>query len=1313
MGSRRAGGAAAGGGAGRGVDLVAAAAALRWARPDLTAALADHVVEEASATGEQERWLAAAGWAVHGRAATGDGREIACDVVAGLGQWDDSALAHPAARRLRVELAMVAAGAGEVEAARRLAAPVAAADDGELLADLLCVHARCAVEDAPEDVAEAIGAAGAAWAAVEGPAGELGGASVALINAVVERRAGRPAAAADRAAEGLARLERGRAASGTPSSHLGAALAAEWISALLDAGRVAEARDGCDALLPRLAERARPTRQLALLRLTVARVVAAQEEAADSTELLAQAAEDAAGSDVPDLETVCRTALGALHEKAERLDTALETLQTAVAAERRDRARSRRFAAALAELPSSTVAERAPTATQAAAIDSSTASATTTVLPAITRGDRKLVRSREELLRAEPGGGSDVRSAAERARSRFSPEEDRTGGAAADEGLSRGWGAVPWSESTGDSPIGDLLIRSMRSGSDEPGHRNGRTAGRRGEQDADEHTGRRAARRRPGRPQAREDDAAATGWIPSFDAPSSDEQPAQSRGARKRSRPDASRAAGPSRRRTRDEREAAATSPHAVPEHLEAPVTTPGLIASGAAAPDDPDDVAEERAARRRRGGAAPRRRAAAEQDAGEGRGERSATRGRHGRATEPDDGDAPVRARRAADTVPAGSTADGPGTRARDTAGTGHRGDEEPEESTGLSGAGRAGGDALDDTDPAAVAHGGGALNGRRHGAGDPWATGRWMVEPAGRWEAEADSATDHATGHSATGHSATGHFATGHFAAGHAATEHAAAEHAAAEHTAAGSSGAEQGPAEQGPAEQSTAGHRAVQDLLGDRSPSEPSGRAATQHSDSGPAGTEPGGSGSDPDSWLQAALADLDRVLGSTSLPTYRDEDPGPVETGCSVVVDIARDGRRFAGRRSRVVIRSVADRLAERLPPGAHQYFGDSDTLLISGPAWSRAEATEWMHRTLPGLLDGFVPEEDLPAAQLRAAVHDGDGPVGAQILQNLARPSGRRREAGSNGRAGGAEHESGPWSDLGGRSSEARGREHRPAGRAGRRDRADETGSDPRSRRDGSDGAGRRRPDDGPPGWPWAGADGRTDGAERRDGASEPVTAHDDEWAVGDRASTDLEAGTGRRDEGRRPAARASSAAGRADGTGDAGAVGGPGDSGGGTARSRHRAGGAHGGGAAGRSRGERTGDGRRRRREAGDVTPSGADPTGSGRGDTPRSAAEERAGTTGTAAGADRSGHRGDVRATGADSGPDTDEGRPPDTARATQGAPDAAGAGSRAGDGNGAGDEASEGTGSPRPGPEGAEPTEGLGIADLLAGALAAYRGI
>jgi hypothetical protein len=144
---------------------------------------------------------------------------------------------------------------------------------------------------------------------------------------------------------------------------------------------------------------------------------------------------------------------------------------------------------------------------------------------------------------------------------------------------------------------------------------------------------------------------------------------------------------------------------------------------------------------------------------------------------------------------------------------------------------------------------------------------------------------------------------------------------------------------------------------------------------------------------------------------------------------VVIDVARDGRRFAGRRAGAVVRAVADRLTDRLPRGARLRLGESDALSITLPEWDQAAATEWMHRTLPGLLAGFDTGEDLPAAQLRAAVHDAEGPVGAQILQSLERPTGRRHGAGAD--RGSAHQGSGErWADLDDRRQDT--------GRSGRR-----------------------------------------------------------------------------------------------------------------------------------------------------------------------------------------------------------------------------------------------------------------------------------
>ena len=66
----------------------------------------------------------------------------------------------------------------------------------------------------------------------------------------------------------------GRRAGGTESDHLAAALTAEWIAALVDLGRMDEARGEALAAANRLVATARPSRQLAGLRLAVARVTA-------------------------------------------------------------------------------------------------------------------------------------------------------------------------------------------------------------------------------------------------------------------------------------------------------------------------------------------------------------------------------------------------------------------------------------------------------------------------------------------------------------------------------------------------------------------------------------------------------------------------------------------------------------------------------------------------------------------------------------------------------------------------------------------------------------------------------------------------------------------------------------------------------------------------------------------------------------------------------------------------------------------------------------------------------------------------------
>ena len=324
--------------------LLASAATLRWSQPDLTAALAAHVGETRAA--DDRMWLAAVGWLVHGRAAIGDGRECASDVLAGIARRGTGLLDDPAADRLRIEIAALAAVQREPAVARVLVQPVLAADrPADVRADAFGVLARCVLEEWPATIGEATRRADIAWAEVGGPGAEIATAALTLLSAAGLRRCGHPDSAVDHAADGLARLDRLRAKqAGTPSRHLAAALAAEWITALIEAGRTEDAREGCAPLAQQLRETGRPTRQIVLLRLALARALADDSASAGALEQAAQAAADC---DTPDLEALCLSALGTLREHAGQLDAALGSMRRVVAVQRRDRARSERFRAAL------------------------------------------------------------------------------------------------------------------------------------------------------------------------------------------------------------------------------------------------------------------------------------------------------------------------------------------------------------------------------------------------------------------------------------------------------------------------------------------------------------------------------------------------------------------------------------------------------------------------------------------------------------------------------------------------------------------------------------------------------------------------------------------------------------------------------------------------------------------------------------------------------------------------------------------------------------------------------------------------------
>ena len=125
------------------------------------------------------------------------------------------------------------------------------------------------MEERPAAISEATRRAELPWGEVGGVEADIAGAALALFSAAALRRSGRPDSAVDHAAGGLARLDGIRAAQeGTPSRHLAAALAAEWITALVEACRTDDAREACAPMARQLRTTARPTRQIALLRPT-------------------------------------------------------------------------------------------------------------------------------------------------------------------------------------------------------------------------------------------------------------------------------------------------------------------------------------------------------------------------------------------------------------------------------------------------------------------------------------------------------------------------------------------------------------------------------------------------------------------------------------------------------------------------------------------------------------------------------------------------------------------------------------------------------------------------------------------------------------------------------------------------------------------------------------------------------------------------------------------------------------------------------------------------------------------------------------
>ena len=154
---------------------------------------------------------------------------------------------------------------------------------------------------------------------------------------------------------------------------------------------------------------------------------------------------------------------------------------------------------------------------------------------------------------------------------------------------------------------------------------------------------------------------------------------------------------------------------------------------------------------------------------------------------------------------------------------------------------------------------------------------------------------------------------------------------------------------------------------------------------------AGLEVGGPAADPAAGLAADTA----AEGVAAAPGV-----GRDAVGCVVTVDVVRAGAQV---RDRELLNAVGERLDGLLPAGTRLRFeADGSAVSVVLPGRARSDATEWMHRTLPAVFADVagIPRLARPTGtSLRAAPHDTEGPVGAQLLQRLdlgtARAGARR------------------------------------------------------------------------------------------------------------------------------------------------------------------------------------------------------------------------------------------------------------------------------------------------------------------------------
>jgi len=1188
-----------------GVDLLAAAEALLPARPDLAAAVAAQGMDAAVAADDRDGWLAAAGVVLGARGRSGDGRRTAIDLLAAARRWGSTALTAPAARRLRVELALLAAGAGAAETVRALVAPVLATGTGGF-DRALRPAARIALARSATDPVESTAALRAAREdCAEDRAGRIARVEVVLVGAAIARHDGAARTAVEFAEEGLRLLDGDIA---VKDDDLRLSLVAESIAALLDLGDARRARERAEMGAALLRSTPGPRRQRALLQLTVVSAFAGVRDMAHTVAALAAAAQEAADSDAPELEAICRSALGAIHEKAGRLDAALAEFQAGVDAQHRDRDREQRFVAAV----DAHIALEAPAAPMRPA-PASPASRPAVAQPAVIKPPVATPPAAEPPAAEATAFDPQSDGISWFAGSAWGAESEARGADLTDatgSGTANPWSGGAWSNGShrvaaGDRPAetsgGRNARREVRtSGHGTNGHdRAAARPSRHAKPDPSQLRARDTRDSRGDREPAPEADPLSPDWAGAEDDRVVDSDDVQS--WMQTAMEELDRVWGPL-----PKRDTAATSGSAGATNSGSG-TAPGHVGSNGHG----DSTGHEASGRDRatddgtvRGAAADRsdRRPAAARDTGEGAadqdrqgadrdagradvdgdalwppfGHRSGppTRrpagngsGSH-RSVEADDDERTRRSALRAEAVsrrPIDTSADGEwplglsvreGAGARGSGGNapgGSRrapeGSAEDTTSTGRSRRGVAGergsdasGQPADGAAEDAWPPLGRPARGRvdERGAGENASGGSRRapdgpaedVWPLGR--SERGGTGDRGQGVSAPRESRQvpdSSAGAGWQPSGR--PPRSRADEVAANGT--GSEGSRQvadgsagerrplgrpvrgGAGERGSDGNSTGGTHQVPDGSGGERP--PLGRPArTRADEGGPAsgGSRPVPDGSAGDEWplgrsasgdrrtagaesadrqsrwvadepadresstdgwsairrgstddlpeaeersgrrnraerdpyadpygdlgvsesdplfalLRApkapvskdALADLARRLtvapqrlsiapdsatdgaaGDENGSARDASDGAHSETagmGCTVVIDLARDGRRFAGIRAATVIREVAELVAEHVPGGSRVRFDEPDVLALVLPGWAGPDATRWMYRTLPGLLAGFTASEDIRGVQLRATVHDVDGPVGAQLLHRI--DGGRGGAGGRHG-----------------------------------------------------------------------------------------------------------------------------------------------------------------------------------------------------------------------------------------------------------------------------------------------------------------------